>query len=167
MSATYATELNAPVLEELELLEWSVGDNPDTRGRIATATNAETGAVSMTIVLEVDPGKCIPLHTHSAEETIIVLNGSAIATAGEAQGPVSMGSVIVVPAFAKHGFENTGTETLRLLAFFPAGAVVSWFDGPIAPFGVEAFTLPVVANARRRDSRSRRTVGVALAAPSD
>src|SRR4029450_12960795 len=103
MSTTYATELNAPILEELELLEWSVGDDPDTRGRIATATSAETKAESMTIVLELAPGKRIPLHTHSAEETIIVLNGSAIATAGETQGPVSVGSVILVPAFAKHG----------------------------------------------------------------
>jgi quercetin dioxygenase-like cupin family protein len=144
MTATAATELNAPVLEELELLEWSVGDDPDAGGRIAMATSAETGAESMTIILEVDPGKHIPLHTHSAEETIIVLEGSAIATAGEAQGPVSVGSVIVVPAFAKHGFENTGSEMLRLLAFFPAGAVVSWFEAPIAPFGVEAFTLPLV-----------------------
>jgi quercetin dioxygenase-like cupin family protein len=145
VSTTSATELDAPVLEELELVEWSVGDDPDTRGRIATATDAGTGAGSMTIVLEVDPGKRIPLHTHSAEETVVVLNGSAIATAGEAQGPVAAGSVIVVPAFAKHGFENTGPETLRLLAFFPAGAVVNWFDGPIAPFGVETFTLPLVS----------------------
>jgi quercetin dioxygenase-like cupin family protein len=144
MSATSTSELNAPVLEELELLEWSVGDDPDACGRIAMVTSAETGADSMTIVLEVDPGKRIPLHTHSAEETITVLNGSAIATAGEAQGPVSVGSVIVVPAFAKHGFENTGAETLRLLAFFPAGAIVSWFEETIAPFGVEAFTLPLV-----------------------
>ena len=145
MNATSTSELNAPVLEELELLEWSVGDDPDTGGRFGMATSAETGADSMTIVLEVDPGKHIPLHTHSAEETVIVLNGSAIATAGEAQGPVSVGSVIVVPAFAKHGFENTGTETLRLLGFFPAGAVVNWFDGKVAPFGVEALTLPLVS----------------------
>jgi quercetin dioxygenase-like cupin family protein len=165
VSATFATELNAPVLEELELLEWSVGDDPDTRGRIATAADAGTGAESMTIVLEVDPGKRIPLHTHSAEETIIVLNGSAIATAGEAQGPVSVGSVIVVPAFAKHGFENTGAETLRLLAFFPAGAVVSWFDEPIAPFGVEAFTLPWWAKDAAHDSRSRRDGGGRASGP--
>jgi quercetin dioxygenase-like cupin family protein len=144
MSTTVTSELNAPVLDELELLEWSVGDDPDVSGRIAMATSAETGADSMTIVLEVDPGKRIPLHTHSAEETVVVLKGSAIATAGEAQGPVSVGSVIVVPAFAKHGFENTSTETLRLLAFFPAGAVVNWFEGTVAPFAVETFTLPLV-----------------------
>jgi hypothetical protein len=35
--------------------------------------------------------------------------------------------------------------SLRLLGFFPAGgAVVSWFEGTVAPFGVEAFTLPLV-----------------------
>jgi quercetin dioxygenase-like cupin family protein len=110
MSATAATELNAPVLEQLELLEWSVGDDPDAGGRIAMATSAETGAESVTIVLEVDPGKHIPLHTHSAEETLIVLNGSAVATAGEAQGPVSVGSAIVVPAFAKHGLREHGNR---------------------------------------------------------
>ena len=43
----------------------------------------------MTIVLEVDPGKRIPLHAHSAEETIIVLHSSAIAIAGKGAGPFS------------------------------------------------------------------------------
>ena len=144
MNTMSTSQLNASDLSELQMLGWSVGDDPDVGGRIATVTSAETGADSMTIVLEADPGKRIPLHTHSAEETVIVLNGSAIATAGDAQGPVSAGSVIVVPAFAKHGFENTGTDTLRLLAFFPAGAVISWFEGPVAPFGLDAFTLPFV-----------------------
>ena len=141
MNATSTSELNAPVLEELELLEWSVGDDPDTGGRFGMATSAETGADSMTIVLEVDPGKHIPLHTHSAQAQL----AEEVRRSTRSQGPVSVGSVIVVPAFAKHGFENTGTETLRLLGFFPAGAVVNWFDGKVAPFGVEALTLPLVS----------------------
>jgi len=44
MNAMSISELNTPVLSELELLEWSVGDDPDACGRIVMVTSAETTA---------------------------------------------------------------------------------------------------------------------------
>ena len=144
MSTTATRELTAPIVGELEFVEWSVGDDPKACGRIAVPVSAEAGAVSAVVCLEVDPGNRIPLHTHTAEETILVLQGTGVATAGEQRGPVSEGAVVVVPAFARHGFENTGSETLRLVGFFPAGVVVSYFDEPVAPFGVGTFVIPIL-----------------------
>jgi len=144
MTVTSTQELTPPILDELELVDWSVGDDPKTRGRIAAPVSAATGSAGTVVYLEVDPGDRIPLHTHSAEETLVVLQGSAIATAGDQQGPVTVGAVVVAPAFAPHGFENTGTDTLRLVGFFPAGVVINYFDAPVAPFGVDTFVIPVL-----------------------
>lgn len=60
------------------------------------------------------------------------------ATSGKS---VSPGAIVVIPAFARHGFASTGGDTLRLVGFF-GGAVVSYFDEPVQPFGVTAFAIP-------------------------
>jgi quercetin dioxygenase-like cupin family protein len=138
------TELSAPSIGELELVPFSVGADPTAQGRIAVPVSAETGSAGTVVVLEVDPGNRIPLHTHSAEETLVVLQGSGEATAGDLHGPVSVGSIIVAPAFTPHGFDNTGTETLRLVGFFPAGVLISYFDAPVTPFGAATFVTPVL-----------------------
>jgi len=57
---------------------------------------------------------------------------------------VSVGSIIVVPAFAPHGFKNTGSDTLKLAGFFATGVVLNYFDDPVAPFGTKTFLTPVV-----------------------
>jgi quercetin dioxygenase-like cupin family protein len=138
------SELSAPSIAELEPAPFSVGDDPTAQGRIAVPVSAETGSTGSVVILEVDPGNKIPLHTHSAEETLVVLQGSAEATAGELRGPVSVGSIIVAPAFTPHGFDNTGTETLRLVGYFPTGVLISYFDEPVAPFGAATFVTPVL-----------------------
>lgn len=144
MTAAATGELSAPSIGELELVPFSVGDDPTAQGRIALPVSAETGSVGTVVVLEVDPGNKIPLHTHSDEETLVVLQGSGEAQAGDLRGHVSVGSIIVAPAFAPHGFENTGPETLRLVGFFGTGVVLSYFDEPVAPFGARSFVTPVI-----------------------
>lgn len=72
-----------------------------------------------------------------------MLQGSGEAAAGDFRGQVSVGAIVVAPAFAKHGFENTGSETLKLAAFFGAGVVITTFDEPVAPFGVKTFVAPI------------------------
>jgi quercetin dioxygenase-like cupin family protein len=137
-------ELVAPLLGELELVDFSVGDDPKARGRIALPVSADTGSTGTVVYLEVDPDNRIPLHTHTAEETLVVLQGTGVATAGDQQGLVSVGAIIVVPAFAPHGFENTGSDTLKLVGFFGSGVVINYFDEPVAPFGVRTFVTPIL-----------------------
>jgi hypothetical protein len=60
---------------------------------------------------------------------------------GTHQVEVRPGAVVVVPAFARHGFKSTGPDTLRLVGFF-GGSVVNYFDEPVMPFGVKSFANP-------------------------
>jgi quercetin dioxygenase-like cupin family protein len=138
------SELSAPRIGDLELVPFSVGDDPTAQGRIAVPVSAETDSAGTVVILEVDPGNKIPFHTHTAEETLVVLQGSGEATAGDQRGEVSVGSIIVAPAFTPHGFDNTGSETLRLVGYFPAGVFISHFDAPVAPFGAATFVTPVL-----------------------
>ena len=98
----------------------------------------------MVVYPEVDPGDHIPLHTHTADETVVVLHGSGAAMLGDQEGPIGVGAVIVVPAFTRHGFQNTGTETLKLVGFVPASVVGAYFDEPVEPFGVATFVVPIL-----------------------
>jgi len=130
-------------LSELELAPFAVGDDPTAKGRIALPVCADNGALTTVVYLEVDPGDHVPLHTHSAEETLVFLAGAGHATAGAVEVDVSAGSIVVAPAFALHGFANTGDETLKALGFFGTGALVTTFDAPVAPFGTAEFLIPL------------------------
>ncbi len=128
----------APVLTELELVPFSVGDDPTAQARLALPISAEAGSPNTVVYLEVDPGMRIPLHTHTADEIFVVLAGNGIVTAGDEQWEVSPGAIAVAPAFAKHGWENTGPETLKLVGFFGAirgrAAPATTFEQRGAPF---------------------------------
>jgi quercetin dioxygenase-like cupin family protein len=143
MSATTIGELaQAPVLDELEMADFSVGDDPTAQGRLAVPISAATGSPNTVVYLEVDPGKRIPLHTHTADEIFVVLQGDGVVTAGDEQWEASAGAIAVAPAFAKHGWVNTGSETLKLAAFFGANVLIHEFEAPVAPFGVSTFSTP-------------------------
>lgn len=93
MYASTVTELaQAPVLDELELADYSVGDDPATQGRLALPVSAATGSPNTVVYLEVDPGKRIALHTHTADEIFVVLNGTGIVTAGAEKWGASVGA---------------------------------------------------------------------------
>jgi quercetin dioxygenase-like cupin family protein len=144
MNATATTELlQAPSVDELDLATFSVGDDPTAEARLGIPISAATGSPNTLVYLEVDPGKQIPLHTHTADEVFVVLEGEGIVTSGERQWSASAGSIAVAAAFERHGWENTGTETLRIVGFLGANVFVTEFDAPVAPFGVAAFVTPV------------------------
>ena len=146
MSASVITELPvAPQFDELPLVGFSVGDDPIDEARLALPISAETGSPYTVVYLEVDPGKRIPLHTHSSEEVFVVLAGTGVVTAGDEQWTASAGALAVAPAFTSHGWENTGEETLKLVGFFGANALVHEFEALVAPFGVARFVTPLLA----------------------
>jgi len=145
MQASVIAELQAaPKLQELPLVEFSVGEDPSAVARLALPVSAETESQNTLVYLEVDPGHRIPLHTHSSEEIFVVLAGEGIVTAGEEQWTASAGAIAVAPAFTPHGWENTGTETLKLAGFLGANVLVHEFEEPVAPFGVAKFSTPTL-----------------------
>jgi quercetin dioxygenase-like cupin family protein len=144
MSTATTTPLPAaPLLEELELAEFSVGDDPGATARLAMPISAATGSSSTVVYLEVDPGKRIPPHTHTADEIFVVLQGRGTVTAGDEQWEASAGALAVAPAFTSHSWENTGDETLKLVGFLGANVLIHEFEAPVAPFGAARFVTPV------------------------
>lgn len=144
MPATASQEqLSAPTLTDLELVDVSIGADPRAQARFALPISAESESPNSVVYLEVDPGDRIPLHTHTAEEIFVVLQGTGIVTAGDRQWSASAGAIAVAPAFTKHGWENTGSETLRIVGFFGANVVVNEFEEPVAPLGVATFVTPI------------------------
>lgn len=142
MSATTPDLAQAPVLDELELADVAVGDDPTAQFRLAMPLSAATGSRNTVVYLEVDPGKEIPPHTHTADEIFVVLQGRGIVTAGEEQWEASAGAIAVAPAFTSHAWANTGSETLKLAGFLDANVLIHEFEGPVAPFGTSTFVTP-------------------------
>src|SRR6185436_2527867 len=64
----------------------------------ATGT-ADTAAVYMVF----EPGGALPEHTDSAEEWLLVLEGTVEATVGDETGVLEAGQLALVPALAPHG----------------------------------------------------------------
>lgn len=133
------------MLDELELADFAVGDDPTAQARLALPISAATGSPNTVVYLEVDPGKRIAphTHTHTADEIFVVLQGTGVVTAADRQWEAPAGAIAVAPAFARHGWENTGSETLKLVGFFGANVLINEFDEPVAPFGVARFVTPI------------------------
>jgi len=63
-------------------------------------------------------------HFHDGfEECIYVLSGSGVTETDGAAHPVKTGDTILVPPGELHVTRATGTESLKLLCFFPTAAV--------------------------------------------
>jgi hypothetical protein len=50
--------------------------------------------------------------------------------------------VAVAPPLAPHNLYNIGDETLRVIGFFPSGAVVARHDDRIEPLGTTDIVVP-------------------------
>ena len=75
-------------------------------------------------IVEYPRGKGPDLHLHPYPEAFVVLDGTAVFTAGEEELTVAGGNVVVVPAETPHGFKNPGDETLRVVSIHPNREVV-------------------------------------------
>ncbi len=64
------------------------------------------------------------LHRHPYAEAFVVLDGTAIFTAGGEELTVSGGNVVVVPAETPHGFKNPADTTLRVVSIHPSPTVM-------------------------------------------
>lgn len=101
--------------------------------RVGFPLDSASGAASTaTVLMELEPGAEVPLHTDSAEELLVVLEGVAEARVGDEEGRVHAGQMALVPSMAPHGLRNVGEGVLRVLGTFSASTVVSTFVEPFA-----------------------------------
>ena len=97
---------------------------------ISSATGtADTAAVYLVF----EPGGQLPEHTDSAEEWLLVLEGTIEATVDGETGILEAGQLAVVPAIAPHSARNVGDGTARVLGFFGASTNVAHFTEELAP----------------------------------
>ena len=64
-------------------------------------------------------GAGAPLHTHEADELIVILSGSLEVRIGDETHNVGADHTLVVPPNVPHGFKNTEEGDAYILGFFP------------------------------------------------
>lgn len=135
----------AEKISELELLEGWYEDDPTMRVRVNFPFFVGNGTMSTAVVyFEVEPGCRLGTHTDSAEEILLILEGTAEVSLGNEEGRLSAGEMALVPAMIPHGLRNAGNETVRVVGFFSSNVVVSTFDQPMMPFGQRVLGTPPV-----------------------
>ena len=86
-----------------------------------------------TIVFEIEPGARLGWHTDQTEETQYIIAGSGELQLDDSNHPVGPGCVFVVPTNVRHDLVNTGTETMRAVAFFAAPMFTQVFEDLMQP----------------------------------
>ena|SRR5262245_38369238 len=91
--------------------------------------SAVIGAVQLCIFEQwCEPGKGAPTHLHGVEEILTVLEGDAEFWVEDERSVLTAEQSIIVPAGRKHGFRNTGNQTLHVRATLAAPVLVALFD---------------------------------------
>ncbi len=129
---------------EVELSDaWIDGDDA-ARWRSGSGHQPSDGArASGSSPIEVEAGCKLPLHTDSAEETIVVVAGTAEVRVGGESALLGAGDLAVVPEGTPHEIRNAGADGLRFIAVYAAADVVTRYAEEVQPDG----------------SRERHTVG--------
>ena len=83
-------------------------------------TRPGDGTTSSSVAIStVGVGAGAPLHTHEADEFIVVLEGTLEATLGDDVQNVGPNHTIVIPPHIPHGFTSVGPGEARIISFFP------------------------------------------------
>ena len=89
------------------------------RWLIGEADGAPNFAMRM---FEVQPGGHTPLHTHSHEHEVFIVEGTGVFVCEGQEYPFEPEHAILAPGGAEHCFKNTGDSVMRFLCLIPAGA---------------------------------------------
>jgi quercetin dioxygenase-like cupin family protein len=131
-------------LTERELTEVFSETDPERRIRFDFPISSHVGTASTSVVyFELEPGEHTGMHSDSAEETVLILAGTAEAIVGDESGVLETGGLGVVPALVPHDVRNVGEETLKVVGFFTSNTVVSVFDDPMLPVGKRVVGSPL------------------------
>jgi mannose-6-phosphate isomerase-like protein (cupin superfamily) len=130
-------------LDQLELVQGWCDASPRVRARFAFPLHVGAGSSSSGLVyMEVEPGDNIGRHWDSAEEVFFVRIGEAELELGEEHVRLCAGGIAVAPPLVPHNLSNVGDETLKVIGFFPSGAVVSRHEDRIEPLGTTDLVVP-------------------------
>jgi quercetin dioxygenase-like cupin family protein len=92
-------------------------------------TGAESGGAYFAMEALVPPGGGPPPHIHTREEeTFYVLEGNVEFLLGEQTVVAGPGDFVNVPRGTVHRFQNTGTDTARIILTFTPAGIEHWFE---------------------------------------
>ena len=123
--------------------------------RVSFPIHSATGTASTaTVLFELDPGSELPMHTDSAEELLVVVQGTAEACVGNEVGRLEKHQVALVPPMAPHGLRNIGEDVLRVFGTFSSSTVVSTFERPFEEDGPQVLVIgsPVAIAGRLEEA---------------
>ena len=75
-----------------------------------------------------EPGLGAPMHLHAVEEVLEVFSGTAEITLGAETTTVTANQSVLIPAGARHGFKNIGTDILHVRATLAAAIFEASYD---------------------------------------
>ena len=104
-----------PVIDHAQCPELEM--RPGIRGRFLASHELGSTGVSL-LTNTVDPGAEAPLHVHTVEETMVVLEGTIWAQVGEERFTVGPDHTVVIPAHTPHAWGNAGSGVAKLLWAF-------------------------------------------------
>jgi quercetin dioxygenase-like cupin family protein len=70
-------------------------------------------------LFEMKPGGHSPLHAHTWEHELFILEGEGTGISGSEEKKLKPGDAVFVPPNEKHQFRNKGKKTLRFLCLIP------------------------------------------------
>ena len=88
--------------------------------RVRWLITKEMGAENFAMRLfEMEPGGYSPLHSHSWEHEVFILEGEGTVFGAGEERKFKANNVIFIPPNEKHQFKNTGETTLKFLCLIP------------------------------------------------
>src|SRR5947199_9002816 len=91
------------------------------------SVSGHAGAAMGSSLLEVPAGCHLPRHTDSAEESVVVVAGTAEVVVGDERLTLDAGDVALVPRNVPHEVRNAGDGPLRFAAIYAAPDVVTTY----------------------------------------
>lgn len=134
--------IQAVDLNTVEMMDIESPTDPTRKLRVAFPISSATGtAASATVYFELQPGTHVGVHTDTAEEFLIVLEGRGEGLVGDETAPVEAGQVVVVPSMVRHDMTNTGDGVLRVLGTFAGSVNIGTFEEPLGEGGPQVFVI--------------------------
>ena len=91
--------------------------------------NQDAGCLDVTQFVGLIPPGRAPLHSHTYDEIVYVLEGEGVLHLGASETPLAPGSCMHLPPLQEHCLENTGPTPMRVLGVFhPSGDPASRAD---------------------------------------
>jgi quercetin dioxygenase-like cupin family protein len=146
-------------LDRLELFEsWSEEDLQIASKSAIVLSSREGSASTQVFYIVCEPHKRIGRHVHSAEEVLLVVEGTAEVSVGDEQARLSVGAMALIPAGVPHEPINVGSDTLRCVGYLSSATALHTWEVSLMPMEGTTFVTPPAEEGSirvREDQRPR------------